>query len=72
MWSGPSCVVLDLAFFWLTHQLHLMQWLKNKHVQQALNREIIEKVINYQFTTTGTRDMNTIIYFQLFTGALNQ
>ena len=68
MWSGPSSVVLDLAFFWLTHQCHLMQWLKNKHTQWALNM----RVINYQFTTSCTRDVNTIIYFPLFTSALNQ
>jgi len=67
-WTGPSCVGLDLVFFWLTHQLHLVQWLKNKHIQWELNM----KVINYQFTTSCTMYMITIIYFQLFTGALSQ
>jgi len=30
-WSGPSCAVVDLVFFWLTHQPHLTQWLKVMH-----------------------------------------
>jgi len=30
-WSGPSCAVVDLVIFWLTHQPHLTQWLKVMH-----------------------------------------
>ena len=30
-WSGPSCVVVDLVFFWLTQWPDLTQWLEAMH-----------------------------------------